>query len=321
MKLSKRVGWKKKLAAYLHILLDALRKFDKDHGFFLSSGITFNLLICLVPFLLLLLALMGTYLYSDRTVLNHIRQYLENVAPSLDPRIMKNILRIIRDRKIVGILGIAGLIWTSTWVFSSLRIALNIIFEVEKGRGIVRGKVIDLLMIFLVGIFLLVSMTVTSLITYIQGYHFTSPLDIGPVIRFLLKYAIPFFFSFWMFFLIYKIVPNKKVSLKSALQATCFTSLLWETAKQFFGWYVLHLGRFSMIYGSLSTLTIFFLWIYYSSVIVILGGEVAFLLEKKNGIKAKTKREFKVMMKSRHELLVAENLLGRRVLNVFLGLK
>jgi uncharacterized BrkB/YihY/UPF0761 family membrane protein len=35
-----------------------------------------------------------------------------------------------------------------------------------------------------------------------------------------------------------------------------------------------------MVYGSLSTLAIFFFWIYYSSAILLLGGEVAFLLEK-----------------------------------------
>jgi membrane protein len=76
---------------------------------------------------------------------------------------------------------------------------------------------------------------------------------LGPIIRLILKYLVPFF----------------------------FTSLLWEVAKQLFGWYILHLGRFSMVYGSLSTLVIFFLWIYYSSTILLLGGEVAFLLEKR----------------------------------------
>src|SRR4030066_1081323 len=165
MKLSERAGWKRKFAAYLHILLDALRKFDKDHGFFLSSGIAFNLLICLIPFTLLLFALVGTYLYSDQEVLNHIRQYFENSFPSLDPRIMKNISRVIQDRKIVGILGIGGLIWTSTWVFSSLRTALNIVFQAKGGRSILRGKAIDLLMIFLAIISLLISMILTSAIT------------------------------------------------------------------------------------------------------------------------------------------------------------
>ena len=280
MKLSERVGWKRKFAAYLHILLDALRKFDQDHGFFLSSGITFNLLICLIPIVLLFFALVGTYLYSDQEVLNHIRQYFENSFPSLDPRIMKNILRIIQDRKIVGILGIGGLIWTSTWVFSSLRITLNTVFQVEKSRGILRGKAIDLFMILLAGVFLLVSMALTSVVTFVQSYRFGFLGDIGPITRFGLKYLIPFFFTFWMFFLIYKIVPNKKVHFKPAFQAAVFASLLWETAKQLFGWYILHLGRFSAVYGSLGTLAIFFFWIYYSSAILILGGEVAFLLEK-----------------------------------------
>jgi membrane protein len=223
----------------------------------------------------------GTYLYSDRAVLTHVRQYLENVAPSLDPRIMSNILKIMRDRKIVGILGMAGLIWSSTWLFSSLRITLNTVFQVEKSRGLIRGKGIDLLMIFLAGIFLVMSMSVSSAVTYIQGFHFKFLLNLGPPLRFLLKYVIPFFFSFSMFFLFYKIVPNKKISLGSALQATGYATMLWEAARQSFGWYVLHLARFSMLYGSLSTLAIFFLWFYYSSAILILGSEVAFLLEKK----------------------------------------
>jgi membrane protein len=271
---------KKWILSKFGLFWSALKKFDDDHGFFLSSGITFNLLICLVPLILLLLALVGIYLYSDREVLNHIRRYFENAVPTLDPKIMRNVLRIIRDRKIVGILGIGGLIWTSTWVFSSLRTALNMIFQVEKDRGILRGKAIDLLMILLAGIFLLMSMILTSGITFIQSYRFGPFLSLGPSLRFILKYIIPFFFTFWMCFLIYKIIPNRKIHFRAALQAALFTSLLWEVAKQLFGWYVQHLGRFSMVYGSLSTLAIFFLWIYYSSVILLLGGEVAFLLEK-----------------------------------------
>lgn len=78
------------------------------------------------------------------------------------------------------------------------------------------------------------------------------------------------------------ILEEVEVRWKSfALQAALFTSLFWEVAKQLFGWYVLHLGRFSMVYGSLSALIIFFLWVYYSSVIVILGAEAVYLLEKK----------------------------------------
>jgi membrane protein len=205
------IRWRTAIGKRLRLLLEALKKFDDDNGFFLSSGITFNLLLCFVPLLLLLLALMGTYLYTDREVLNHIRRYIESAIPSLDPRIMKNILRIIQDRKIVGGLGIGGLIWTSTWVFSSLRTALNVVFQVEKRRGILQGKAIDLLMVFLAGLFLWVSMLLTSSITFLQGYRVSSLHGAGTILRFVLKYLLPLFFTYWMALFIYKIIPNRKV--------------------------------------------------------------------------------------------------------------
>jgi len=272
----------KKIFRKLRLLWFALKKFSNDNGFLLSSGLAFTFLVGLIPLLLLLLFIVGTYLYSDREVLNHIRHYLENVAPSLDPRIMKNILRVIRDRKIVGVLGIGGLTWASIWVFSTLRTVLNIIFQVKKGQGIIRGIATDLLMIFLVGSLHLTSMTLASVMVYLKRYRFNfkSPLRLSVLVGFSLKYIIPFLLSFWMFFLIYKIIPNKKISPRTALQAALFTSLLWEGAKHLFGLYVLSLPGLTMVYGSLSALAIFVLWAYYSSTILVMGGEVAYFLEK-----------------------------------------
>jgi membrane protein len=262
------------------LLWQALRKFNDDNGFFLSSGITFNILINLIPFIMLLSALVGTYLYNDQEVLNHIRAYFRDVAPTLDPKVMGNLMDVIQNRQIVGILGFVGLLWISTWVFSSLRIALNIVFRVEKRRGMLRGISIDLLMILLAGSLLLVSMILSSVVTFLQGYHGRIPVAIGPTIQWILKYVLPFFLTYCMFFLIFKIIPNKRIHFKSALQAALLTGLLWESAKHLFGWYVVHLARYSIFYGSLSTLVIFVLWVYYSSTILVVGGEFAYFLEE-----------------------------------------
>jgi membrane protein len=229
---------------------------------------------------MLLLALVGAYLYNDQEVLNHIRAYFRDVAPALDPKIMKNLTDVIQNRRIVGILGFVGLLWISTWVFGSLRIVLNIVFRVEKSQGMLRGIGIDLLMILLVGILLLVSMILSSVVTFLQGYQGQIPVAIGPTIQWILKYLLPFFLTFCMFFLIYKIIPNKRVHFTSALQAALFTSLLWELAKHLFAWYVVHLAGYSIFYGSLSTLAIFVLWVYYSSTILVVGGEFAYFLEE-----------------------------------------
>ncbi len=270
----------KKILRNFGLLWPALKKFNDDNGFFLSSGIAFNILINLIPFIMLLLALVGTYLYNDQEVLSHIRAYSRDVAPTLDPKVMKTLMDVIQNRQIVGILGFIALLWLSTWVFSSLRIALNIVFRAEKSRGMLRGIVVDLLMIVLVGILLLVSMILSSVVIFLQSYQGRIPVAIGPKVQWILKYVLPFFLSYCVFLLIYKIIPNKIVHIKSALQAALFASLLWEVAKHLFAWYIVHLAKYSIFYGSLSTLAIFVLWVYYSSTILVLGGEFAYALEE-----------------------------------------
>jgi membrane protein len=272
--------WHPRFRGHFGLFLKLLKKFNGDHCFLLSAGIAFSVLLCLIPLSFLLLSLIGAYLFSEQEVLIHIRDYLQNIFPSLDPQIMENILRIMQDRQIVGVLGLGGLAWAATWVFSSLRTALNIVFEVGRGRNILRGKAIDLLMIFFAGILLLMSMVFTVVINFFQSYQNRFPLDIGPLFPFILKYLTPFFFTFTVFFLIYKIAPNKIIPSPVALKAAFFVSFLWEIAKHLFGWYVLHLGRFSIVYGSLATLAVFFLWIYYSAIIFLLGAEMAALLER-----------------------------------------
>jgi membrane protein len=83
-----------------------------------------------------------------------------------------------------------------------------------------------------------------------------------------------------MFLLIYKIIPNNRIHMKSAALTALFTGLLWEMAKHLFSWYIVHLAEYSIFYGSLSTLVIFVLWVFYSSIILVLGAEIVFFLEE-----------------------------------------
>ncbi|MBN2297804.1 MAG: YihY/virulence factor BrkB family protein, partial [Deltaproteobacteria bacterium] len=103
---------------------------------------------------------------------------------------------------------------------------------------------------------------------------------IGPTIQWILKYLLPFFLSYCMFVLIYRIITKKKVHFTVAFQAAIFASLLWELAKHLCGLFIVHLAAYSIFYGSLSTLVIFVLWVYYSSTILFVGGEFAYFLEE-----------------------------------------
>ena len=124
-------------------------------------GLPLNILISLIPFIMLLLALVGTYFHNDQGVLDHFRAYCRDVAPTLGPKVMKTLTDVIQSRHIVGILGCVGLLWIATRVLRSLRIALNIVFGAQKKRAMLRGIAVDLLVIVLVRILLFVSMTLS----------------------------------------------------------------------------------------------------------------------------------------------------------------
>jgi membrane protein len=276
---------KQKITPGFRFVIEVYYKFEEDHGLLLAAGIAFSILMCIIPIVLLILAFAGTYLVDHRELLDYILQYAANLFPAVDPQITKNLSRIIQDRQIVGILGVGGIAWASTWVFSNLRSALNLIFGVKKGRGLLRGKLVDMAMILLCSILLLISLGITGLVTFIGAYLPRFPLSLGSFLQWTLKYFIPFLFTFLMFFSIYKIAPRKKISFQVAFKAALFTGLLWEVAKLLFSWYVLHLGKFALIYGSLGTLAVLFFWIYYSSALFIVGGVMAAVLEdgKKGG--------------------------------------
>ena len=273
----------RRLQKILHsfgLLWPSIKKFNTDNGFFLASGIAFNVLINLIPLILLLLAVVGTYLYNDQAVLDHLRAYFRDMLPALDPKFMKFVTDIIQTRHIVGIIGFIGLLWFSTFVFGSLRIAFDIVFRVKKSRKFLPGIGVDLLMILLTGILLFVSMFLSSAMAALQNIRGPVPIVIGPAVQWLLKYALPFVLTLCLFFLIYKILPFKKVYLKSALQAALVASLLWELAKHLFTWYVVHVAQYSVLYGKLNALVLFVVWVYYSSAVLVLGGEFAYLLEE-----------------------------------------
>lgn len=259
----------------------ALAKFDRDRGFFLASGIAFQMLLCLVPFTLLVLSFAGAYLSAHQAVIDQIGRYLEQAAPALDPAVRKNLLEIIGHRTTTGVVGTIGLIWIASTVFGWLRIALNTIFEVPKARGTLRGMGLDLVMIVLCGTSFLFSVGLTAVIEYLR--RVSSPLFpalTGRLLGIALSYLVPFLVMLMICFLIYHLVPNRRVSLRAALLGAVFTGLLWEAAKHLFTWYVTAFKSYSLLYGSLSAAVVLLAWTYYSAAVLLLGAEVTVLLER-----------------------------------------
>jgi membrane protein len=266
----------------LRLLGSALAKFWRDEGLFLASGIAFQVLLSLIPLTLLVFSLAGSYLFSHERVMEQFGRYLEQAAPTLDAHLRRNLVAVVAHRRATGIVGTVSLLWIATAIFGCLRMALNKIFEVPRARGALHGLGFDLAMIVLSGAAFLASMVLTAVIEYLRHAPALFPAFRERLLSGALAYFFPFLVVFLICFLIYYLVPNRRGSARASLQGALFATILWEAAKHLFAWYVSAFGKgFSLVYGSLSAMAVLLVWTYYSAVVLLLGAEVAALLEKK----------------------------------------
>ena len=262
-------------------------KAGQDDIFFLAGGIAFNILLAAIPFLLLIVALIGyvlPQLFEDpqKAAVN----YLVSILPA--SRALVSYARafidgLIQERAQAGLVGLALFVWASTRLFGSLRSVMKSIFDLQEDRGVIGGKIFDMKMVLVSGILFLANTGITLGLEAVQTFGIQW-LGIGEeaqlqAIRRAYAQLLAFLFTFLMFVLIYRYLPTRRIPWRISLVAATFTGVVWESLKGAFAWYVTHVASYASTYGTLATLVILVFWIYYSAVVFILGGEVAQVYE------------------------------------------
>jgi len=262
-----------------------ISKAGEDNIFFMAGAITFNLLVALVPLLLLVLGISGFVLTSRfpdpaSTLITYVFGDLPTVggAGDLVNRVQGVIDALLEDRESFSLVGLLFLAWISTRLVGTLRTALREIFDFPYGRGIIKGKLFDALMVVVGGLLLILNIGITVAVETLEEMGTTMAGLQGPnVVLFRETTAqILAFISIWsLFLLVYRYLPPRRIPWRTALTAATFTGVLFEVTKYLFSWYVTNVANFSTVYGGLTSAAVLFFWTYYGSIVFILGGEVA----------------------------------------------
>ncbi len=265
-------------------------KFDEDHVWILASGIAFNIVICAIPFTLILLSVLGLYLNSESTA-EKINSYLNHTL-GMPPEIRQKAMSIIQGRTseisnnitLTAIIGGIGILWTASGLFSTMRDVLNRVYKTKLEVFYVWGKLKDIGMVFFVLVFFVLSFASTIIISIIRGLDKTflgGIIHEYSVIQHLIGFVIGLIFSFIMFYLIYKLVPNGKVNTKIALVSAITGAFLWEVLKNLFTIYLVNVANYAAVYGTYAAIVALIFWIYYSSFVFVLGAEAGQLYNEK----------------------------------------
>ena len=252
----------------------------------IGAAVAFFLLMSLVPLLMVASALL-----SALPIKNLFQQLLDMMAMLVPPDAMvlvKTVLASILTKHPASILsiGILSYIWAASGSFSSLIEALNIAYDVPEARAWWRDRLQALLLTFVCG-----GLAIASLLLVLAG----------PFLIHILQYIIPvpsIFAILWppvrvsltfatfvtSVMLLYYLGPNRRVTFRSALPGAAFAVGTWFLGSLGLDFYIGHFSNYSATYGSLGAIIILMLWLYLTSVSILVGAELnAELWKRANG--------------------------------------
>ena len=236
-----------------------------------AFSVAANAILSLFPFIVLMLTIAHRFLHSAQAV-DVIGTMLRALLPTGQDFVVRNMTFLVYSQKSVALFSVFMLLVSSTGVFMPLEVALNQVWGVKENRSYWRNQLISLGLAFMVGILALLSVAVTAsheaMLKIIFAGH-TGSAAFHFLERTILK-IMGGIASISIFFLIYWILPNRKIRGLSVLPAAIVTGLLWEGAKYVYI-VVLPWLNLKSVYGPFSISVGLMLWAFLSGLILLAG--------------------------------------------------
>lgn len=248
-----------------NIILAFFQKIQKDNILLNAQGLTFNTLLTLVPLLGLILAIGKIFIPQQKIVEQIFFNIVQYLTPEATNRVMKVILELVKnlEKFPLGKLSLITYFIMGWGLLFQIEDILNKIFESSKKR-----KFLQKIIFFWVCITIMPSIFLLPIIFH--SY-------IGNFFNFFVLILTALFF-----FLIYIHFPAKDVGKKEAFIGAMFSITLWSLSSYFYSLYVKFAVAYSKIYGSLSAIPLFLLWLFINWLVFLLGAELVAFLEHKS---------------------------------------
>ena len=237
-------------------------------------------MLCMIPIILLLLTLVQYTPVTKADVMTAVMQ----VFPSSVDSLMISIVNQVYNQS-MGIIPVTIIValWSAGKGVLAMTSGLNCIYECPETRSYIflriRSTIYTVLFIIVILLLLVVSVFGNSLNIFISTHaEFLEPLADWMIDkRALITPVVLMGFSL----LISKFLPNRKDRFVKQLPGAVFAAIGWMVISWVFSVYVDIFQGFSSMYGSLTTIVLIMLWLYFCMYSILLGGEFNKLLGDK----------------------------------------
>ncbi len=272
-----RVRLRHALASAGDTLRDAIRNYETNGDANQAAAIALYAILSIIPLFILTLLIVNNLFSADPEIRGKLIEGIRQFIPSFSGELVTQIGRIEGKKEVLGGLGIISLIWFSAMIFGAMEQALNVIIRSKVRRNYFASKLLAIAMIpmgWAVGVASVGISYAASILTK-QPILLPGMVLFLPVVEgFLFRYLLPYLATVIFFTVVYKVIPTGKVGLKSALIGSAIFSALMEIAKQFFTWYVANYTSYNAIFGSLETVVVLVIWVFYIALIFLFCAEL-----------------------------------------------
>lgn len=250
------------------------RRFVDDDVGSSAAQLTYYMVLAVFPFLIFLLNLLSYMNLDYGALTNTLSQIIPQDTFNIVDGVIQETLKAKNPTVLSGSVLIA--IWSMTRAMNSVRRGLNKAYRVEEKRPFWKNFILSFF--FTVGLVLVVVVTLSLLVFgKLIGetiFNFFGPSQVFMDGWNMLRYLAPLGVMFLIFSSFYRFMPNRKIGFGEVWIGALFSTLGWIGGSTLFSFYVNHFANYSRVYGSLGGIMIFLVWLYLSSVIILLGGEI-----------------------------------------------
>jgi len=261
------------------ILKSTFKHFTEDNAIKLSASLSFYTVFSLAPLLIIIISLCGFFFGADAVkgeIFGQLKGLLGNEAALQIQEIIKN-TTLSRDNIPATIIGIVILTFSASGVFVEIQDSINYIWglKAKPKRGIMKmlmNRLISFSMIGAVGFLLLVALVVNTLMDLLSQRLTVYFPDYEIYFFYIMNVLMVFVIITMLFTIVFKTLPDGKVSYKDAIIGSSFTAILFMLGKLAIGIYLGN-SKIASTYGTAASIIIILIWVYYSAIILYFGAE------------------------------------------------
>jgi membrane protein len=246
-------------------------RFVEDRCLQTAGALAFTTLFAMVPLTAAILGVLSAFPVFEEWRIKLTIWVFNNFVPAAGDVVQTYLTEFASNASKATAIGVLVLVFSAISLMMSIEDAFNRIWRVKAHRGAASRFVIYWTALSL-GPMLLVSAVAIS--SYLVALPFIDAAATQFSIKTRVLAALPFLIVWVAMITGYMVIPNRSVRFRDAALGGLIAATLFEAAKHAFAWYAGGMATYQQVYGALSIVPIFFLWMYLSWIIVLLGASI-----------------------------------------------